>query len=207
MPQHQSYWYPTVHYCSSTNPIETSHSTTVPVRVLRIPYSPLLFNYQSYWYDTVDYSPSTHPTDMLNPVLPQCQSFWYSVVYFCPGTSPTDTSQSISVLIPVLLIPCLSTRPIDSPKLPKYQSTTISVSDLLTRLSTSAPVPVLLIPYSTTDSVPDLSIRQSTTAQYQYYWYAAEHKRLPHISPTDTLQYTTAPVPVLLTRHSPLLPK
>ena len=82
MSQHQSYWYPTVNYCPSTSPIETSHSTTVPVRVLQIPFSSLLFSYQSYCYDTVVYCPSAHPT---------------------------DTSQSISALIPVLLIPCLST--------------------------------------------------------------------------------------------------
>ena len=103
------------------------------------------------------------------------------------------------------------------------------MSELLTRLSTIAPVPVLLIPYSTTFSVPDLSIRQSTTAQYQYYWYAAEHNRLPlqvllirystllpqyqsywqdrvhfchNSNPTGMIPSTNAPVPILLIRFS-----
>ena len=53
---------------------------------------------------------------MLNPLLLQYQTYWYSIVYFSPGTSPTDTAQSISALIPVLLISCLSTRPIDTSK-------------------------------------------------------------------------------------------
>ena len=79
--------YATVHYCPSTNLINTLQATTAPVPVLVIPYSPLLSQY--YSYATVHYCPRTNPTYKLqyntaqvsallichSPLLAQYQSY------------------------------------------------------------------------------------------------------------------------------------
>ena len=121
------------------------------------------------------------------PSLPQFQSYWYSTVYYCHSTNPSDTLQS--TVAPVTscwfntVHYCPSTSPTD-------------------------PVPVLQIPLSTTAPVPLLLIWHSPLLpQYQSYcWYPTFHL-CPSASPIDTLQSTTATVPILLIPYNPLLPQ
>ena len=90
LPQYQSYWHDTVHYCPSTSSIDILQSTFAPVPILLIPYSPLLPRtnhiytlgllqpkHQFYWYNTVHYRPLYG-------------FYWYPIVHYCPSTRPAD---------------------------------------------------------------------------------------------------------------------
>ena len=117
LPKYQSYWYTTVHYCPSTNPIDflqstaapilsywyntvhycpsascavTLQSTTAPVPVLLIWHSPLLSQYQSFWYDAT-IAPVSILLIAYSLLLSQYLSCWYPTVHYCLSTSSTDT--------------------------------------------------------------------------------------------------------------------
>ena len=192
--QYQFHWYNTVNYCKSTNSTDTIWSTTVPVSISLIGYSPPMLQYQFYWYNTVFYCvstsptdtvrcyPSTSPTDTLqftttpvpalltsyNPLLLQYQSYWYDTVHFLPQYY-MDTS----------VYNCPSTRPTDT--LVHYCS---SASPIDRTQYTSGPVPVLHI----------------------CYWYVTVHC-WPSTNPTHTWHSTTALISVLLISHSTLRPQ
>ena len=156
--QFQSDKYPSVHYCPSLTPIDT---TTAPVPGLLIPYSSSLPLYQSYWYTTVHYCLSTDPTDTL-------QTTAATVPVLLIQHSPSTTAQVWAVLLPY------------SQLLPQYQYYWYDI--VLFYLSTSpsgmmstiAPVSVLLIAYSL------------LLSQYLSCWYPTVHY-CPSTSSTDTL--------------------
>ena len=121
LPQYQSYWYESVHYCSRTTPtyrystlcpspslIDKWQSITTPGPVLLIIYSPLLPQYKSYRYDTVHFCLSTSPTYSLlichSPLLAKNQSYSYRTVHYWLNTSLIETTQYIIPPVPVLLI-------------------------------------------------------------------------------------------------------
>ena len=102
LPQYQSYWYDSVHYCPSTNPTFKLQYTTAPVPILLIRHSPLLPQYHSYWYPTVHCCPVLfiwHGTLLL-----QNQSYIYDKVHNCPVPALLIPTQYTTVPLPVLLI-------------------------------------------------------------------------------------------------------
>ena len=204
--QYQSYSYPTVHYYPST--ILLIHCTLLssasPVGTLQSPID------QFHLTDTFSLIDTTHHTTFQVPflliihcstLLPQYQFYWYVAVHYWPSsslidtfqstsisTSPIDTTEFISATVLILLKPYILL-------LPQYQSywyNTVNYcpstsSDTLQ--STTIPVPVLLV------------ICQSLS-QYQSCWYQIVYP-CPSTSPSDTLQFTTASVSVLLVFYSP----
>ena len=119
LPQYQSYWHDTVHYCPSTSPIDILQFTFATVPFLLIPYSPLLPQNQSYSYprSTTAQAPvlliqhSSLPSLVRVLLIPYSsllslyQACWLDIVHFCPSTSPSDM-MSTTVPVPVLLIWC-----------------------------------------------------------------------------------------------------
>ena len=80
LPKYQSYWYPSVHYCPNTSPVDTSQYTTAPELLLLIRYSTicpspsLIDKSQSYLF-TFDMSQSTAGQESVllildSPLLP-----------------------------------------------------------------------------------------------------------------------------------------
>ena len=86
LPKHQSYWYPTVHYCPSPRPIDT--------------HIPLLPQYEFYWYHAVHNCPISSPIDMTT--VPGLVILY--MIKYCSSTSFTDATQSAIVPVPAVLI-------------------------------------------------------------------------------------------------------
>ena len=122
LPKYQSYWYPSIHYCPNTSPIDSSQYTTAPELLLLIRYSTLCPS-TSLIDKSVHNCPSTRPTDTLQsstaPVQvllirhfwyvtvhcwPRNQSYSYRTVHYCHNTSLIDTTQCTISPVPVLLI-------------------------------------------------------------------------------------------------------
>ena len=143
-----------VNFCRSTSPTDMKQSTTAQYQSYWYD-SPLLTRYESYWYNTIHYCPNTSHIDKIVHYCPipvllipyWYQSYWYSAVHYCPNSSPIDTLQSTTDPVQFLLIR-------HNTLLPQYQSylkATVHFcpsTNINTSKSTSAPVPVILIPYS-----------------------------------------------------------
>ena len=95
LPKYQSYWYPSIHYCPNTSPIDTSQYTTAPGLPLPLRYSTLCPS-----TSLINKSQSTTA-----PVQVLLIQIWYVTVHCWPRISLTHTRQSTTALIPVLLIP------------------------------------------------------------------------------------------------------
>ena len=205
LPEYQSYSNNTVHYCpSTTSSTNMTQSASVPVPI--------------FWYNAVN--------------LHKYQSYWYDTLHYSPSISPTDRTQSTTELVPVLpiwnslLLPQYQTYWYYSPLLPKYQlrglptvpycpkskSLLLTYNPLLPRTC-----PNKLQHFCLSISSADM-IFSPLLSQYQSCWSDTVHfypsprptdtsPLLSQISSTDTLNFTTAQVPVLLMPYNQLLPQ
>ena len=132
---------------------------------------------------------------MVQSTFAMDHSNWYDTVRYYLYTSPTDTLQSTTTQVPILLIsfnpllPQYQSYWYDSTLLPQnysylYATVHFCPSTIGKSQSTTAPAPVLLIPYS------------PLMPQYKSYWYDTVHF-CPSTSPTYSF----------LICHSPLLAK
>ena len=236
LPQYQSYWYPTIHYCPvpvllirhstqmpqyryatvhfcrSTSLIDKSQSTTAPVPTLSYPTVHLCPS--TNLIDTTQYTstPELVLLILYSILMHQCQSYWYVTVNCWPSISPTHTQQSTTSLAPVLLIHYSTLLPSVSPvgtlqsPVDQFQSYWYLQSFWYHKYNTFQ-VPFLFIHYST------------LLPQYQSYWYVAVHfwpssslidtfqSTSISTSPIDTTEFTSATVPILLKPYMLLLPQ
>ena len=151
--QYLCFWYVTVHQCPSTSPTDLIQSSTTPVSVLLIGWSPtapvpdlLIMPFLLIWH---------------SPLLSQYQSYWYNKVHNCHSNNLTKTTQSITAQVSVLPI-CYD------PQLPQNKSYIYDTVHNCPR-STSPDSPVHYFPstsltdtiLSTTDTASVLLIRHS----------------------------------------------